>query len=122
MATASLAVRSIVELIGIGALAYWGSQVSYTGGARLALALAAPLALIAVWATVVAPNAASGLSQPQKDAIGTLLLLVAAAALGVAGQREAAVVFGTVVLLNWGLLVFFGQGASEALRAAGGAR
>ena len=109
MATANLALRFVVELVGIGALAYWGWSTPVAGLGRLALAVAAPLALIVIWATVVAPNAASGLTQPQKDLLGTALLLVAAGALAVAGQGTAAMAFGAVVLVNWGLLVLFGE-------------
>jgi len=109
MATANLALRFVVELVGVGALAYWGLNAPAAGVARIALTIGAPLALIAVWATVVAPSAASGLSQPHKDLLGTALLILAAGALALVGQRAAAAVFASVVVVNWVLLVLFGE-------------
>ena len=67
---------------------------------------------------LVAPNTANGLSQPQKDIIGTVLLLLAAAALGVAGQVRLAVILAVVVLANAGLLFAFGTDAAPALNRA----
>jgi len=123
MATANLALRFVVELVGLGALAYWGWAQEQLGAiARVGIAIVAPLALAVVWAVVVAPNTANGLTQPQKSTIGTVLLIVGAAALALAGQPTAALAFGAVVVLNWVLLVVFGEGAMVALRSAGADR
>jgi hypothetical protein len=111
MATANAAFRFIVELVGVGALGYWGWGVAGDGIARIALAVGAPLALIVVWAIVVAPNATNPLAQPQRDVIGTALLLTTALALAAAGQPIAAVVLGAAVVANWALLVILGSGA-----------
>ena len=117
MATANLALRFIVELVGVGALAYSGFQASSDGLIRTALAIVAPLALIVVWAFVVAPNATNALSQPQRDVIGTALLVLVAMALAATGQPAAAIVLGAVVVLNWALLIVFGADAAAALIA-----
>lgn len=113
MAVANLALRFVIELIGVGAFAYWGWQTGSAGLGRIALAIGAPVAFIVVWAIVVAPNATNALAQPQRDIIGTALLLLAAGALAAAGQPAAGVVFGAVVLLNWVLLIVFGQEAKR---------
>jgi hypothetical protein len=118
MAIANLALRFFVELGGVAALASWGYQAVDDGPGRIVLAIGASLALIAVWAVVVARNADNPLTQPQRDLIGTGLLLVAAAALFAAGQPVAAVAFGAVVVVNWILLIAFGPAAIEALTAA----
>jgi uncharacterized membrane protein YtjA (UPF0391 family) len=110
MATANAAFRFVVELVGVGALGYWGLQAAGEGIARIVLAVGAPLALIVVWAIVVAPNATNPLSQPQRDVIGTALLLAAAVVLAAAGQPVAAVVFGASVAVNWALLAVLGPG------------
>ena len=120
MATANLLLRFVVELVGVGVLAYWGSQASTLPVGRVALAIGAPLALIITWAIVVAPNARNVLTQPQRDAIGTVLLVGSALALAAAGQRTAAVVFGAIVVMNWVALLFFGQDPADALRATVG--
>jgi hypothetical protein len=116
MAIGNLALRFVLELVGVGALAYWGSQQPLPGFARLALALAAPAALIVVWALVVAPKTANGLNQVQKDAIGTVLLLAAAGVLALAGHPSAASAFAAVVVVNWMLLVHFGERPMELVR------
>jgi hypothetical protein len=116
MAIANLTLRFILELGGVAALGYWGSQ-AVDGPGAIVLAIGASLALIIVWSVVVARNADNALTQPQRDLIGTGLLLVAAGALFAAGQPAAAVVFGAVVVVNWILLVAFGPEAVEALAA-----
>jgi hypothetical protein len=117
MAIANLAFRFFVELGGVVALGYWGYQ-ALDGSGSIVLAIGASLALIAIWAVVLARNADNGLSQPQRDLIGTGLLLASAAALFAAGQPVAAVVFAAVVVVNWILLIAFGPAAIEALAAA----
>lgn len=111
MASANAAFRFVIELVGIGALGYWGLQAAGDGVAWTALAVGAPLALIVVWAIVVAPNATNPLSQRQRDVIGTALLLGTAVALANAGQPTAAAVFGAAVVVNWALLAALGPGA-----------
>ncbi|HEX5148643.1 MAG TPA: YrdB family protein [Candidatus Limnocylindrales bacterium] len=121
MATANLALRFVVELVGVGALAYSSFQASSDGVIRTALAIGAPLALIVVWALVVAPNATNALTQPQRDVVGTALLVLVALAMAATGQPAAAIVFGAVVVLNWALLIVFGPDAAAALiRSAAG--
>jgi Protein of unknown function (DUF2568) len=116
MAIANLTLRFILELCGVAALGYWGSQ-AVDGPGAIALAICASLALIIVWSVVVARNADNALAQPQRDLIGTGLLLVAAGVLFAAGQPAAAVVLGAVVVVNWVLLVAFGPEAVETLVA-----
>lgn len=118
MAIANLALRFLVELGGVAAVGYWGYQTAGGGLAGIALAVGASLAFIAVWAVVVARNADNALTQPQRDVIGTGLLLVSAAALSAAGRPEAAVAFGAVVVANWILLIAFGPAAVDTLAVA----
>ena len=118
MAIANLALRFVVELLGVAALGYWGYQAAGGGPAGIVLAIGAAMALIAVWAVVVARNADNALTQPQRDVIGTGLLLVSAGALFAAGQPTAAVAFGTVVVVNGLLLMTFGPAALERLASA----
>ncbi len=116
MAMTTLVVRFLVELIGIAAVGYWGLQTSAEGFARVVLAVAASSALIVVWSVVVAPKATNGLSQPQRDVIGTALLLAAAGALAVAGQPTLALAFATVVVIDWSVMVWLGPAAVETVR------
>lgn len=115
MAFANLAIRFFLELGGIGAVAYSGYQLAGPGIARWVVAGGAALALIAVWAMVVAPNTRNGLSQPQKDAIGTVILLAAAGALAFAGHNGLAIGMAVLVLVNAALLFVFGHEVRDQL-------
>ena len=118
MHIANLALRFVVELVGVAALAYAAFQISNNAFVRVLATVAAPLLLIVAWALLVAPNTANGLAQPQKDIIGTVLLLLVAAALAVAGQIRLAVIFAAVVLANAGLLFVLGNDAAPVLNGA----
>jgi hypothetical protein len=82
---------------------------------RLLLTVGLPIVFIAAWALVVAPNTVNGLSQPQKDVIGTVLLLAAAGALALVGQVPIALGFAVVVIANAALMLVFGADARDAL-------
>ncbi len=113
MATMNLVIRFLAELGGIAALAYAGFQVATP--LRAITGIGAALAFIVVWWLIVAPNTANGLSQPQKDLIGTALLLVAAGALAIAGQPGLAIGCAAVVIVNAAMLLVFGTDARERL-------
>jgi len=100
MAAANDALRFVLELVGIGAAAYWGYHA--TGGTvpRLALAVGAPAALVVVWAFVVAPGADNPIAPTPRMLIGSALLLLAAVGLWVAGQPVAAAAFAVVNVVN----------------------
>ena len=122
MGMAALAVRFIVELLGMAAVAYWGWQIGPEGIGRIALALGAAVALVAVWAYVVAPKADNPLSQPVRDVIGTGLLLLAATGLAAAGQPTLAVGFAAAVLIDWLAMVALGPAAVERLSTSAATR
>lgn len=110
VATLNLTLRFLVELGGVAALGYWGATTSSATLERVLLGLGAPVLLIVVWALVAAPKADNRLSPTQRDVIGTGLLLLAAGALAVAGEVQAAVAFGSVIVVNAALLLLLGDG------------
>lgn len=114
LATANLVLRFLLEMAGVIALGIAGFAMAEDGVIKLVAAIGLPLLFILVWAFVVAPNAANGLSQTWKDAIGTVLLMLASIALGVAGQPGLAIGLGLLVLVNAALLFVFGHGARQA--------
>ena len=111
MATGNLILRFVLELLGILALGYAGFQASDNTLARVVAGLGAPAVLIVIWALVVAPNADNSLPQPRRDLVGTVLLLLAAGALALAGQPGLAAAFAGVVIVNTALLFVFGHDA-----------
>ena len=56
MKAANLAVRFVLELCALAALAYWGAQVDSHVVTRLALAVGAPLLAAVAWGVFVAPE------------------------------------------------------------------
>ena len=115
---AALAIRFLVEVLGIVAVAFWGWQTGPDGIGRIALAVGAAVGLIIVWAFVVAPKADNPLRQQARDIIGTVLLLVAAAGLAAAGQPQLALVFAVVIVVDWLALVVIAPDAHQALRSS----
>ncbi len=111
-----MGIRFVVELAGIGALAYWGLQTGPDGIGGILLAAGAALGLIVVWGRVAAPRADNRFSQPQRDIIGTVLLLLATGALGAAGQPTVALVLAAVVVIDWLAMIVLGPAAIEAIR------
>lgn len=114
MGTANLVLRFVLELAGVAALAYAGAQLPAALPLRALAALGLAGALVVTWALVAAPNTDNGLSQASKDVIGTALLLLAAAALGLAGQPVLAAAFGVAVLANAVIMLVLGPDARDA--------
>ncbi|MDQ3870650.1 MAG: YrdB family protein [Chloroflexota bacterium] len=108
MAQANLALRFLLELGAIVAVAYWGYYTG-PGGLRWVLAVGAPVVLIVVWALVIAPGAGEPIPQQARALLGSAVLLAAAAALYVVGQTTAALVFAALIVLNTVLMFAFGE-------------
>lgn len=115
LGVANLALRFLLELAGwIGA----GYAVFVRTGAlddplRWAFAIGTSLAVVVAWALTVAPRRENGLSQPQKDMVGTTVLLVVAGGLALAGQPLLALAYAVLVVANAALLLVFGDEVRE---------
>lgn len=115
MSIANLALRFVLELCAVAAAAYSGSQM-VAGPLSWIGTVGAALAFILLWALVAAPKTQNGLSGPQKERIGTVIMLATAGALALAGQPAIAVGFGMLVVLNVALLNIFGRDALDNLK------
>jgi hypothetical protein len=118
MAATNLVLRFLVELAGIGALAWIGLQLPLEGAARWVAVIGLPALLVVIWALLVAPNTDNGLTQSMKDAIGTVLLLGVAVGVALAGQPQFGIGFALVVAANAALLFVFGPEARDAFTGA----
>jgi Protein of unknown function (DUF2568) len=108
MASLNLALRFILELCGIAALATWGWSAADSLPARLLLAAGTPALLITAWALVIAPGATNPIPQVPRMLLGSGLLLLAAGALALAGHPGIAAVFAALVVANTALLLVLG--------------
>ena len=115
----NLAVRFLVELVGVAFIGYWGFTASDNTFVRVLLGAGAVVVFVVIWGAFLAPNASSGLSTAQKNVLGTLVLLIAAGAFAAAGQPAAALVFAVVVLINAALLFVLGGAALESVAKIG---
>jgi len=95
---ANLALRFFLELAALAAVAYWGWGVTWV------LAIAAPAAWMALWATFGSPKARVKLSAPWRIMFEAIVFGAAAAALWAAGQAAWAVVLFTAWAANRALL------------------
>jgi hypothetical protein len=121
VAIVNLALRFLLELAGFAGagLAVYAWTDGAAGALRWILAIVAALVVIGLWGFVVAPRRQNGLSQAQKDVIGSVLLLVIAGALALAGQALLGIGFAVLVILNVVLLFVFGQDARDRLTRTG---
>lgn len=104
MSTLTLLLRFALEVAGVVAVAYWGSQ-TVDGPTRWVVAIAAPALLIGLWAFVIAPGASNPIPPLARVLLGSLVLLVAAGALYVAGAETLALVYAALVVLDAILLL-----------------
>ena len=113
----NLAARFGLELVGIGAVGLWAASLANGLPMRVALGTLAAVALVVVWALVVAPKAANPIPQDVRVVLGSGLLLLAAGALALAGHHELAAAFALAIVLNTILLYALPDGMPAALAA-----
>jgi uncharacterized protein DUF2568 len=99
---ALLAVRFVLELAALAALAYWGFS-EFDGVLSVLLGVGAPLTAAVIWGLLVSPKARYG--SPARQAIGEAVVFGAAViALLDSDQPVLAIVFAAVALVD-GVLV-----------------
>jgi len=92
-----------LELAALAAFALWGDDV---GG--LALAVALPVLVAAVWGYALSPRARLRIPRRPKLAARVGVLLLSAVALWAAGHRGWAVALGLAILIDNALLTVLG--------------
>lgn len=100
----NLLIRFLLELCALAALGYWGWHAASDEAGRIALVIAAPLTLSALWSLFAAHKAKYPPPRFWKAFVGVLLLESAALALALAEQGVLAGVFGAVILVNSGVV------------------
>jgi len=97
---ATLALRFLLELCALGALAYWGFSTGDSLLMKILLGLGSPLLAAVLWGLFVAPKAAVSVPAPVHFAPQVLVFGAAVAALVFAGQAMLGWIFAVVVVLN----------------------
>jgi hypothetical protein len=96
---ANLALKFLLELAAFAAFSVWGADVG-SGASAVALAIAAPLVAVLLWARFAAPRSAHRLPWRTRIPFELGVFLLAALALLAAGHAVAAIVFAALVALN----------------------
>jgi hypothetical protein len=105
----NLALRFLLELCALAALAYGGWAAGGGWPVELGLAIALPLAAAVYWGALIAPRARWRLPDPWRAVAELVLWIPAAAALALAGHPLLAAVFAVVTAANLALLAILGQ-------------
>jgi hypothetical protein len=106
---ANLVLAFLLELCVLVALGYWGLQTGQGLIAKIGLAIGAPVAAVVFWALFGAPKAVWALPGPWHLIVAVVFFGAAAVALFAAGQRQLAVAFALVVVINHILVYVWGQ-------------
>ncbi|MCW5851997.1 MAG: YrdB family protein [Anaerolineae bacterium] len=109
MKSLNLALRFLLELCILAALAYWGFQTGDGLPARLALGLGAPLLAAVVWGLFVAPASRRRVPLPWRLLLELAIFGSAVAALAAAGQPTLGWFFGLLVVVNTVLMLLWKQ-------------
>ena len=110
MKEANLAVRFLLELCLLAALAYAGLQVN------VVLAVFAPLVAAVVWGLSVSPKARLPLSRSLWVGVQVVLFGAAIAGLVASGQGVLGSIFGLAVAVNLALVLIWSQTGTVATR------
>ena len=110
MKEANLAVRFLLELCLLAALAYAGLQVN------IVLAVFAPLVAAVVWGLFVSPKARFPLSRPLWVGVQVVLFGAAVVELVASGQGVLGSIFGIAVAVNLALVLVWSETGTVATR------
>lgn len=106
----ALALRFLLEIAAVLALAWWGIRTGGDDVSRTLLAVVAAGGLIIVWGLLVAPKARNPLSPMTRWLLGTVLLMLAAVALWTAGAPDFALVFAALVAIDTAIILWLDYG------------
>jgi hypothetical protein len=107
----ALALRFLLELNAVAAVAIWGFRAGNGGVGGLAYAAAAVLVLIVNWTWFIAPRAQrSPIPLRWRTLAGAVVMLVAAVLLAVAGEPVPAAILAAAVIVD--TIVLYATGAA----------
>jgi hypothetical protein len=108
MDNANYALRFLLEMAALAALAYWGFH-EFGGLAQWLIGLGSPLLVAVVWGRSMSPKASHPTVDPVRLLIELAVFGAGVAALFAAGATALAVVFAVLALLHLGLTFALGQ-------------
>ena len=109
LVAANLAVRFLLELAALVALAVWGVHAGHSALADLVLGVGAPLIAAVIWGVYAAPKSPRRLRGPALVVLQLAVLGAGAVALAAAGRTVLAAIFAVVIAVNAALLAAWGE-------------
>jgi hypothetical protein len=105
----NLALAFLLELALLAAFALWGASRDLPAPARIALAVAVPLAAASGWGAVLAPRALRRLRRPWLEAAKLLLYVLGGLALAQTGHPRLGAALVVVAAASLALAAWWGQ-------------
>ena len=109
MKSLNLALRFLLELGALAALAYWGWHTGNTTATQLILAVGTPLLAATIWGRFIAPKAPRRLEDPIRVGVEIVFFASATVALAATGASTVAAIFGIAATASLALMFLFGQ-------------
>ena len=104
----NIAIAFLIEIFAIFILGYWGVTLQTNRIICIAVGLLAPIIMIVVWSIWCAPSSNYRLEDFWLIVLRCLLFGVVVCCLLSMKQTPAAIVFGSMVVINVGLSSYFG--------------
>ena len=101
----NLALRFLLELVALAALACWGATTTGGRTIQIVLAIALPTLMAAVWGLFIAPKARIPTGPSGRAILGLIVFLIAAAALWGRGHPRLAATYGGLAVVS-SILIF----------------
>lgn len=105
----NLAFRFILELLVLVGLFLWGTSLSDDLPIALIIGLGAPVVVMVVWGSFVAPRASRRLPDPLRLAVEVVIFALAALAFGLTVGPIVALMFGLAAVISLALMFLWDQ-------------
>jgi|KBSMisStaDraftv2_1062788.scaffolds.fasta_scaffold651420_2 hypothetical protein len=109
----NLALRFVLELAALGALAYWGVRKGSVLSLKFTLGAGLPVLAAVFWGSFVSPKARFGGSRAMRLSLGLMVFLLASAAWVSLGKVLIGVMYSAITILNTVLTYAFGPQPGE---------
>jgi Protein of unknown function (DUF2568) len=106
---ANLALRFLLELSALAAVAYWGATTATGRVSRIGLAIALPTIVAIAWALFISPKARIPTGPFGRAFLGLIVFLLAAAALWSRDRPALAIIYGSLAIISSVLILVWPQ-------------
>jgi hypothetical protein len=105
----NLALRFLLELSALAAVAYWGATTTTGHATRIGLAIALPSIVAIAWALFISPKARIPTGPFGRAVLGLIIFLLAAAGLWCRDRTALATIYGSLAIISSVLILLWPQ-------------